>query len=259
MFSHSRPSPEWSSVSIDARRRLSGLWVPAASPSGKILPNLAGPDSHLNITGLWSATVGGVAVAASPAANFGKPHFPLTSQPRPYSIWYRAVRSTAALSVFVAQYLTAAPDNMEFFIQADGKIQYRHGGDLISLTSVGLGEVFSAGVVNSPGQAIRLYLNGRLDRTGAASTGRCSTTNAALGANASAPILALAIWIGRALTSQDMVNLHLNPNLLQKPSENSPVPSAIVPPSGIELPANRRIEWPNRPWWRRWSFRKRNY
>jgi hypothetical protein len=242
-----------------AQRGLVGLWVPSSQPAGKYLPNLARRFADLSITATWRNTRGGIALYGNSGGSFGVPVFPVSGAERPFSFWIRGIRGDAAGVELIAQFTTAHADRMTCRIRSGGIFRYSHPTDIDTVALIPIGSIFQIGISEQPGVVQRLYVNGLLAQVGAASTGRCSPTNTTMTASGTNDLLAIAIWAGRALQPRDFLDLHHNPNLLTMPSEEPPVSAILAPPSGVDEPYHRRIDWPNRPWWRRWTYRKRNY
>ena len=243
----------------DARRGLAGLWIPADQAAGGRLPNLIGQAANLLVTGQWQSTRAGIALYDQSSASFGKSFLPIAGNERPFSIWGRMIRTSASDAEIMRQYISAQADRMIFSIGLSEKIRYSHYGDLLSASSVGVGDLVSVGISEQPGEPVKMYLNGRLDATGGTTAGRCSNINTLLGTTTEYSLLALAIWLGRSLRQNDWMALHHNPNLLTPSPQPHPAPAELAPPIGVEEVYHRRIDFPNRPWWRRWSHRKLGY
>ena len=243
----------------DLGRRLVGLWLPAQRNTGRILRNLTRRPWHVVHGGAWAATAGGTAIIDYVAASFGAPVLPVTGAPLPFSLFARVIPAVATASGVCRQYISAQADRMVLTVAASLKITYSHNGDLLCATPSPIGQVLSIGISEQPGKPIRVFRNGILDGTGANSSGCCSATPTLLDSQGSIYLLALAIWVGRCLSPTDHQTLHRSFNRLMTPDDILPAGIRITPPTPTEEPYHRKIDMPNRPWWRRWSHRKIGY
>jgi hypothetical protein len=258
-FDRFPPSPEFSSVQHDAQRRIVGLWIPAAAASGKLLPNLAGPRWSALCSGIWRATPGGLALGSNPLTSLGSPILPLPGSERPFSLWARVFHRTASEFQIFEQREAGGSDALYFLVNANGSVRYSHTAWVTTAILLPAPSLGTIGITEQPGEPQRIYVNGILRATSGTSTGRATNSPAKLMATGDNDLLALAVWTGRALQQRDFMNLHLNANLLAPPFSDALSPPETLPPAEPETPYHRRIDWPNRPWWRRWRFRKRNY
>ena len=261
----SYPPPWLSIATVDyskayhAQRGLVGLWVPSSQPAGVRVPNLVSRRGDLTVAATWRNTRGGIALYNSAAGSFGTPLFPIAGAEQPFSFWIRGIRFDLSGVELLTQFITDHVDRMSCRVRSGGIFRYSHTADVETAALIPNASLFTVGVSEQPGQAQRLFVNGLLAKTGSASTARCSPTNTAITATGTNDLLAIAIWVGRALQPRDFMELHRNPNLLTMPTQEQPVPPQPALPIGVEEPYHRQIDWPNRPWWRRWTFRKRNY
>lgn len=238
--------------------RLKFLYLPILRNPSPVLRNLVDQSAPLTHGGTVTMTARGPAILNHSAASFGMRALPIASSPLPFTLFARVIRTNASEAGIFQQYTGADAGRLQLFIGGTNHVRYSHPGDVISNFTTTLGVEVSIAIVENCSGPIRMYINGVLDKFTGTSLGYASDTNATLEATRDLLLLALAIWVGKALSPFEVSTLHNDRMFLSVLSARQPGSFPSVPPPSTTQRHASVHAMPNRPYWRRWWFRRTN-
>lgn len=237
-------------------QNLAAAWYPGLGTHSRrppsLLPRRTPTDVNVNI----AAGPGGLAYRDPVTTSLGFPYLPVAGGERPFTVAARVAIRSLEYTEFFRQYQTGQADRCILSANASGRLDWNHPTQLAGSIYLTVNRVHTVAVTEHPSGPQRTFVDGLPCAAGLTSLGRASPVNSAWSSSGSIDIYAFWIFTGLALTAHDIRELHADPSLFFRPRLYAPATAIAAAVSRKRKRNPNYAHMPNRPWWRRWAYRK---